>query len=117
MTTTAPAPAPAPVRRRHTFKDLYHERTHFQFIERSWRWAILSAVLILISVLAFSIPGLNLGIDFEGGTQLSFSVAHGTASTTDVRDALKPLGLGDAKVLVVGDKDVRVQTKDLKPAE
>src|SRR6185437_2191755 len=29
-------------RRRHTFADLYHERTHFQFIERSWRWALLS---------------------------------------------------------------------------
>ena len=36
--------------RRHTFADLYHERTHFQFIDRSWRWALLSGTLILISV-------------------------------------------------------------------
>ena len=36
---------------------------------------------------------------------------------TDVRDALDPLGLGDAKVLIVGDRSVRVQSKDLSAAE
>jgi preprotein translocase subunit SecF len=109
--------APAPEHHRHTLKDLYHERTHFQFIDHSRRWAILSGTLILISVLAFAVQGLNLGIDFEGGTQLSFTVARGSADSTKVRDALKPLGLGDAKVLIVGGKDVRVQVADLKPAE
>jgi preprotein translocase subunit SecF len=108
---------PTEPRRRHTFKDLYHERTHFQFIERSWRWAILSGVLILVSVVAFAVQGLNLGIDFEGGTQLSFTVAKGSADTAKIRDALSPLGLSDAKVLVVGGNEVRVQTEDLKPAE
>ena len=115
--TPATTEAEVPEHKRHTLKDLYHERTHFQFIEHSRRWAILSGVLILISVVAFGLQGLNLGIDFEGGTQLSFSVAHGTADSTNIRDALKPLGLGDAKVLIVGDKDVRVQVADLKPAE
>ena len=33
----------------------------------------------------------------------------------DVRDALDPLGLGDAKVLIVGDNSVRVQSEDLSP--
>jgi preprotein translocase subunit SecF len=113
-TTTASEPLQ---KRRHTLKDLYHERTHFQFIERSWRWALLSGIFILVSVVAFGVRGLNLGIDFEGGTQLAFSVSQGKASTSDIRDVLKPFGLGDAKVLIVGGKDVRVQSKDLKPAE
>ena len=30
--------APAP-RKRHSLADVYHERTNFQFIDRSWRWA------------------------------------------------------------------------------
>jgi preprotein translocase subunit SecF len=116
--TTAPAPAPEK-RKRHTFSDLYHERTHFEFIDRSWRWAVLSGALILISVVAFAISGLNLGIDFEGGTQWQFTVssAKGSASVTSVRDAISPLGLGDAKVLIVGNDSVRVQSKDLSPAE
>jgi preprotein translocase subunit SecF len=118
--TTAPAPVPPkPKKQRHTWADLYHERTHFQFIERSWRWAALSGTLILISVLAFAIKGLNLGIDFEGGTQWQFtrSAQAGSASAGDVRDVLEPLGLGDAKVLIVGDNSVRVQSEDLSRAE
>jgi preprotein translocase subunit SecF len=116
--STATAPAPAPVRNRHTFADLYHERTHFQFIQRSWRWAILSGTLITISVVAFAISGLNLGIDFEGGTQWQFTVnTKSGASISSVRNVLDPLGLGDAKVLIVGSDAVRVQSKDLSLAE
>ncbi|MDQ1430696.1 MAG: preprotein translocase subunit SecF, partial [Actinomycetota bacterium] len=93
--TVATAPAPAPEKRgRHRWSDLYHERTHFQFIDRSWRWAVLSGALILISVVAFAISGLNLGIDFEGGTQWEYTVssAKGSASVSSVRDAINPLG-------------------------
>ncbi len=117
MTTATASP---PVKRnRHTFADLYHERTHFQFIDRSWRWGVLSGTLILISVVAFLLSGLNLGIDFEGGTQWQFTVAgsKGSASVGDVRDTLTPLGQGDAKVLIVGNNSVRVQTKDVSSAE
>jgi len=103
-------------RKRHTIADFYHERTHFNWIDRSWRWGILSGTLILIAVLAFAIRGLNLGIDFEGGTQWQFSVAHGSASVNDVRDVLKTVGLGDAKVLIIGNDSARVQSKDLTPA-
>jgi preprotein translocase subunit SecF len=119
MTATATSPAPAPEKLpRHTLKDLYHERTHFNFIDRSWRWALLSGTLILISLVAFGVKGLNLGIDFEGGTQWQFTVSSqkGGASVGDVRDVVKPLGLGDAKVLIVGNDSVRVQSKDLSRA-
>src|SRR6478672_1441191 len=117
--STAMAPAPAPEKRkRHTWADLYHERTHFEFIKHSRRWAAISGTLILISLLAFVFKGLNLGIDFEGGTQWQFTVASakGSASAGDVRDVLDPLGLGDAKVLIVGDDSVRVQSADLSRA-
>jgi preprotein translocase subunit SecF len=118
-TTSAPvAPVEEPLRR-HTFSDLYHERTRFQFIKHSRRWAILSGTLILISLLAFVINGLNLGIDFEGGTQWQFAVAtgKGSASVGDVRDVLDPLGLDDAKVLIVGNDSVRVQSADLSTTD
>ena len=35
---------PTAKRQRHTLADLYHERTNFQFIDRSWRWALLSGI-------------------------------------------------------------------------
>jgi preprotein translocase subunit SecF len=104
-------------RRRHTLADLYHERTNFQFIDRSWRWALLSGAAILISVIAFAVNGLNLGIEFDGGTQWQFARASGSASIDDVRDVIEPLGLGDAKVLIVGDNAVRVQFEETSAAK
>src|SRR5436305_344846 len=71
--------------RKHRFADLYHERTNYQFIDRSWRWLVLSGTLILISLAALIFSGLNLGIDFKGGTQWTFTVAGKSANTDDVR--------------------------------
>jgi preprotein translocase subunit SecF len=103
------------VTRRHTFKDLYHERTNFQFIAHSRRWLILSSVLILVSVGALLIRNLNLSIEFEGGTAWQVTMADGRdASTPEVRDLLEPLGFGDAKVSTLsgqGNESVRVQAE------
>src|SRR5690349_25175182 len=92
-TTTAPPPAPAEdipgVTRRHRFSDLYHERTNFQFIKHSKRWAILSGVLIVLSFVALFTRGLNFGIDFEGGTSCQVRMAkRHSAHITKVPDAL-----------------------------
>ena len=54
--------------RRHRPSDLYHERTNFQFIKHSRRWLIISSTLVVVSLVLFGVRGLNLGIDFEGGT-------------------------------------------------
>ena len=113
----APASTITPPRRRHTLADFYHERTHFNFIDRSWRWLLLSGTIVLISIIAFAVRGLNLGIDFEGGTQWQFTMSKGSASVNDIRDVLKPLGLGDAKVLILGNNSARVQSKSLTPAK
>jgi preprotein translocase subunit SecF len=114
---TEPA-APPTKRRRHSLSDLYHERQQYQFIERSWRWALLSGTLVAISVLAFGIRGLNLGIDFDGGTQWQFTMnAKTSASVGDVRGAIDQFGIGDAKVLILGNDSVRVQAKDLSLAQ
>jgi preprotein translocase subunit SecF len=120
VTTTAPTPAaPAEdipgVTRRHGFKDLYHERTNFQFIEHSRRWLIFSSILILASLSALVIRELNLSIEFEGGTSWQVTMANGkNASTSEVRDLLDPLGFSDAKVSTLSGssgESVRVQAE------
>ena len=116
MTATAPRRA-EPKKQRHTWADLYHERTHFQFIERSWRWAMLSGTLILISVARVRDQGPQPRHRLRGRHAVAVHRERrkGSASAGDVRDVLDPLGLGDAKVLIVGDNSVRVQSKDLEP--
>jgi len=113
-TTTLPKPRRGV---RGTLADVYHERTNFDFVGRSWLWALLSGTAIVASVAALLLSGLNLGIDFEGGTQWQFTVAQGSASATDVSDAMEANGVADAKVLILGDDGVRVQAEELKDVD
>jgi preprotein translocase subunit SecF len=108
--TTTPPPAPIDdipgVTRRHRPSDLYHERTNFQFIKHSKRWAILSGVLILLSFVALFARGLNFGIDFEGGTSWQVRMTKGhSAHVAGVRDVLRPLGFSDAKVSILSGRN------------
>ncbi len=102
-----------------TLRDLYHERTNYKFMSRKWRWALISGIVIGAGILGFVIHGgLNLGIDFEGGTSWEFTAKSGqTVGSAEVRDTMKGLGLGDAKVIIVNDNGARVQTKTLSAAE
>ncbi|HEV2309805.1 MAG TPA: protein translocase subunit SecF, partial [Acidimicrobiia bacterium] len=121
MTDTLEAPAP-PKRRRTTFADLYHERTNFQFIERSWRWALLSGSFLLISVIALAVSGLNLGIDFTGGLSYTVTVKGPVPTVNQVRGVLSPIGEADASISLqvnrnTGVHSIVVQTPSVSNAQ
>ena len=83
-----------------------------------WRRGIaLSALLILLSLVGIIGRGLNLGIDFEGGT--SWDVPGESLSVDDARRAVESTGEEAAKVQTVGRGDsrlVRVQSRAIDPA-
>ena len=116
-TVAAGPDLPGPGGRRHRFADVYHETTNFQFMDRTWRWALISGTALVVSLLFLVLGGLNLSIEFEGGTQWSFTRAAGTADAGEVRDALGEVGQGGAKVLVLGRAGVRVQTEEVPASE
>ena len=61
---------------------------------------MISAVAIAISLLAIGIKGLNLGIDFKGGTQITFTMpADSPVAIDDVRDRPTTIGHGDAQIV------------------
>ncbi len=105
--------------RRHTLKDLYHEDTYYDFLDRRWRWALISGVLILVSVLGFVLrDGLNLGLDFTGGTAWQLTAAPSkNVSTGDVRSLVDGLGIKDPKIVILGDRGVRVETTEVARAQ
>jgi len=49
--------------------------------KRRW-WALMSAVVVILCVVALGVKGLNLGIDFKGGSQVDF----GTTTPAQVED-------------------------------
>lgn len=88
------------------FKKLASFENDIDFV-RLWRiGAAISVALMVISIGALAIRGLNLGIDFEGGT--SWEVEAPGASVGDTRDAL-PSSAQEAKIQVIGADVVRVQ--------
>ncbi len=83
---------------------------------RLWRiGAVISLVMILLSGGALILRGLNLGIDFEGGT--AWEVDAPDVTVSDARDALTPIGAGNAKIQVIGGDILRVQAEPSSEAD
>ncbi|MEO6338471.1 MAG: protein translocase subunit SecF, partial [Caulobacteraceae bacterium] len=71
--------------------------THFKFVRLAPFAAIFSALLIVGSCVSFFTQGLNLGIDFKGGTLIEV-VTPGTANLSNLRNELGRIGVRDAQV-------------------
>jgi len=67
------------------------------FMRRRYLWFAISGAVLLLGVGALGVKGLNLGIDFKGGTQLTFKTPA-PHTTGDVRDVLRAQGYGDAVI-------------------
>jgi SecD/SecF fusion protein len=67
------------------------------FMRRRYLWFAISGVIIVIGAASLGIRGLNLGIDFKGGTQVTFKTPK-PVSLTDVRNQAKDIGQPDAVI-------------------
>jgi len=80
------------------------------------RYAIaFSIITSILSLGWFGYHGLNLGIDFRGGSAMEIQATDGTAEPGVIREALSALDLGEIQVQGFGETDrllVRVQTQD-----
>jgi SecD/SecF fusion protein len=92
------------------------------FMKYRYVWFSISGAIILAGIVALSVTGLNLGIDFKGGTQLTFQTGKPYA-TSQVSNVLSQQGQPDAVVQGTGklvdgkNSSWQVRTKALKPAE
>jgi SecD/SecF fusion protein len=67
------------------------------FMRKRYLWFAISGAILVLGTGALAFKGLNLGIDFKGGTQLSFKTpaAH---TTGDVRQIMGEEGYNDAVI-------------------
>lgn len=89
--------------------DLFKRQTHINFIGMRRYAAIFSAILILIALVSLAVRGLNLGLDFTGGTIVEVTYPK-PAELQDVRAALAAAGYQDAVVQHFGSaRDVLIR--------
>jgi SecD/SecF fusion protein len=72
------------------------------FVGKARIWFALSGVVLLIGLGSLGVQGLNLGIDFRGGSQVNFETPQPT-SIEDVRQTAASLGLANAVIQGRGD--------------
>ena len=92
---------------------LLPQKTNFQFVSFARLAATLSIIAVIATVIGTIYPGLNLGIDFKGGTVLELNTGARPVELAKVRGALNGLKLGDVQVQTFGkpnDAIVRFQT-------
>jgi SecD/SecF fusion protein len=89
------------------------------FMRRRHLWFALSGVVILAGAVSLGVRGLNLGIDFKGGTQISFST-HTAYTQGHVASIMSKEGYADAVVQGRGSSSGgaysqwQIRTKSLK---
>jgi len=93
------------------------------FMRKRYLWFAISGAIVLLGAGALGLRGLNLGIDFKGGSQLTFKTPAGH-TTGDVRQVLKAQGYGDAVIQGRGSavnsdqyKTFQIRTKALSSAQ
>jgi preprotein translocase subunit SecF len=90
------SPSGLSVAKRSLRSRLYHGETDIDIVGRRRIWFTVSAIAVLIGLVSLLTRGLHLGIDFEGGAV--WEVRTEGVSVSEARDALEPLGMGDATI-------------------
>src|SRR6266545_4545626 len=92
------------------------------FIGRRNVWFAISGAVIVLGVVSLAVQGLNLGIDFKGGTQITFKTSQ-FVPISKVRDQAKAIGKGEAIVQGRGSsegdsyKSFQLRTKSMSAAD
>ena len=91
-----------------TLRLLYRGEAPVDF-PKLWRRAlVVSATLLVIGIGSFAVQGLNLGLDFEGGT--SYEVRSPGTSVADAREVMADLGAADARIQLVDQDVLRIRS-------
>ena len=91
------------------------KKTNYNYLGLSKFFAAFSLVVILASVVMFAVKGMNLGIDFQAGSDITLATTE--VSEKDLRSDLKELKLDEVSIdITSSETDIRV-SDELKEDE
>ena len=96
---------------------------HIDYIGLRRYWFAFSGLLFLVAAISLAVLGLNFGLEFRGGTSITFATPQPVA-LADVRAEAAELGRGDAQIQGRGVptgpgqyEEFQIRTEPLEPTE
>lgn len=89
------------------FIRIYRGLTTINFLSRTKIYFAISTVIILAGIGSIGLRGLNLGIDFKGGT--AWEVIATSTTTDEVTKAVEAAGASQPTVFILGGSTVHVE--------
>jgi len=100
----------------NVLRRMYRGETKFDFVSISKKTLIVSAAVVVASILLMIVKPFNLSIDFTGGVIITVENQSG-ATVESIRADLRDIGYGDARVQITGDGFIQIQTETLEAGE
>jgi len=95
---------------------LYRGDVSIDFVGKQRLWYTISGAILVVSIVSLLTLGLNLGIEFKGGSVFQFKAPN--ATTQQVRDAIKSSGVVTQDPIVTsGSAGWRAQTEALQSGD
>lgn len=92
--------------------------SNFTFIKHRTIAMAISIAVVIGSMIAFGVMGINLGIDFRGGIQAQVEMPEGsTTGVEDLRQWANGLGLGESRIQGTGQERQYLITLPLQEGE
>lgn len=79
------------------------------FVGKRKLWYMISLVVLILGLVSLAFQGLNLGIDFTGGTSLQLKFEQ-KVDVAKVRSGFSHVGLGSAQIQELNDGSFQVKT-------
>ncbi|MBC2722330.1 MAG: protein translocase subunit SecF, partial [Desulfosporosinus sp.] len=86
---------------------------YFNIMKRRYWWFALSLLVLIPGVISLLMQGLNLGIDFKGGSMLDITF-NKPVTQTAISDTMKSVGLEGPVQLSNGDTSALIRTEALE---
>lgn len=80
-------------------------------------FVLISVALVILSIGAISYFGLNMGIDFKGGSLTEVEYTTLRPQQTEIESKIKTLSVGQALIQPIGEKGYSIKTRDITDKE
>jgi preprotein translocase subunit SecF len=95
--------------------DLQNGTKSIDIVNRRRTWFLISAALMVVSLLGLGVQKLNMGVEFDGGSVFEISAAN--ASVQDVREVVEGAGIEEPRVQKLGSDRYRIETTSVSTEE